>query len=52
MNEVLIAINDVRTIKQSVHCDDCKVLKQTKQQLSLLTYCIIATEEDLNCISK
>ena len=25
--EVLIAINDVRTIEQSIHCDDCYVLK-------------------------
>ena len=25
--EVLIAIDDVRTIKQSIHCDDCKIQK-------------------------
>ena len=49
---MLIAINDVRTIKESVYGDDCKVLKYTKRQLSLLPFYFTATKSGLNCISK
>ena len=52
--EVLIAINNERTIKQSVNCDNYKLFNKIKQATAFSTNILyfIATKSDLTCVSK